>query len=701
MSKALKYLLITLGALTGLLVLVAAFIAATFDPNDYKPAIIKLVQDKTQRTLAIPGEIRLTLFPRVGADLGQVSLSERQGTQVFASAERAQLSVALLPMLSRQFVVDRVLVDGLTVKLHKYRDQRSNYDDLLPDRKGDTAPASSPGRAPETSQAVQLDVGGIAITNAHLELLDDTRASRLALSKFNLSTGPLAPGRKSTLELSTELQGDKPRLALTLRVKSDFMPDLATQRYAFSNLSATLQGAAADLSALELKLGIPSLDASPAALTAAALSLDGSVTQGSRALSAKLASALHADLVTQRVELRQLTTTLTLPNPAGGTIALNAKGNASIDLALETAQATLAGQFDSTRFDARLGLTKFAQPAYTFDLALGELDVDRYLAPSPPAAHAAPASTTGTAATQPVDLSALQSLHARGALKIAALKVAKVRATDVRLDLLARGGRLDVSPMSALLYGGNLSGSVSAMASSPPRLATRQTLRNINLGALLQDATGKNPIDGKGDVALDVSASGATVPQLKKGLNGTTSLQLKDGAINGINVAATLRHAKAKIGLGQPSAEQGTTAAQEKTDFTELSGSFKIANGVAHNDDLSAKTPLLRLGGSGDIDLGAERLDYTVKATVVPTLQGQGGPELQELKGLTVPVQLSGPFSAISWRIDFAGMAGELAKSRIEQTRSQVKAETEKRVQEQKDKLQEQLQDQFKGLFGR
>ncbi|MEQ1658026.1 MAG: AsmA family protein, partial [Hylemonella sp.] len=76
MNKPLKVILIALAALVVLLVAAVAFIVATFNPNDHKPELIKLVKEQTGRTLSIPGEIRLTLFPRIGADLGQISLSE-------------------------------------------------------------------------------------------------------------------------------------------------------------------------------------------------------------------------------------------------------------------------------------------------------------------------------------------------------------------------------------------------------------------------------------------------------------------------------------------------------------------------------------------------------------------------------------------------------------------------------------------------
>ncbi|MBI3533171.1 MAG: AsmA family protein [Burkholderiales bacterium] len=704
MPKVLKYLLLALAGLVALLVLAAIIVAATFNPNDYKPTLIQLVQDKTQRTLSIPGDIKLTFFPRIGADLGKVAISERQNARVFASAEHAQVTVALLPAFSKQFIIDQILVDGLVVNLHRYKDHTTNYDDLLPKGDGNAQPSTATS-TPEETHAVQFDVGGISLTDASLGLTDEAKNSTLAVSKLNLRTGPIAQGKKSNFELSAEVKGDKPSLALTINAKSNFTLDLAQQRHVFDGFSASLKGAAADIPQLQMTLSAPSFELSPQALKAPALALEATITQGARSTTAKLGGALTGDLTAQRFELSNLSLEAALPNPAGGTLALSAKGKASVNLPREAVQASLSGKLDGMRVEAQVGLTRFSPPAYSFDIALDDLDADRYLVKSTPAAKTGPPPTkaSGSSAApespapeSPFDLSALQSLDARGTLKVASLKFANIRTSNVRLELHAANGKVNINPMTASLYGGSLAGSLSASASKTPHFTAQQTLRNINIGPLLKDALDKNPVDGKGDVTIDISATGATVSQLKRALYGTARLALQDGAINGINLAATIRNAKAKIGMlqGQPAPQQGAASTQEKTDFTELSGSFKIANGVAHNDDLSAKTPLLRIGGNGDINLGEDRLDYTVKATVVSTLQGQGGPELQQLKGLTVPVKLSGPFNAVRWEIDFASLAGDLVKGKVE-------AEVQKQVDTQKGQMEQQLKDQLKGLFGK
>lgn len=700
MKKTLKYLLIAVGALLVLVLAVIAFVAATFNPNDYKPELVKLVKEQTGRTLAIPGNIRLTFFPRIGADLGQLSLSEPRSEQVFAAARQMQVSVALMPLFSRQVVVDRVRVDGLTLKLARDRQGHYNFDDLLPKEHAEAGAAAPKTEAPAAMPA--LDIGGIALTQARIDYRDEAARRHVAVSNLSFSTGPIANGKKSEFDFQAEVTGENPQLALKLAAASGFTPELQQHKLRLDGLTASINGRAASLQDLKLKLAAPALEASPQTLQTLGLTLDAAVTLDGRTLGAKLSTAVRGDLAAQRYEFKGLRLEASTPNPAGGTLAFKAGGQATADLAQETARVALDGQLDSTTLALKAGVKNFAHPAIDFDLAVGELDADRYLPRSEKTA--APAATkAGPSAPEPViDLSPLQGIHASGALKVASLKIMNIKARDLRLQLKAAGGQAEVNPLTAVLYGGGVNGALSASAGAPQRLAAKLDLRGIQIGPLMKDALDQQPVDGRGNVLLNVSTSGNTVSQFKRGLNGAIGLQLQDGAVNGINIASALRNAKARLTGG---AQEGTTGAQEKTDFTELSASFKISNGVAHNDDLSAKTPLLRLGGNGDIFIAEDRLDYTVKATVVPTLQGQGGPELEQLKGLTLPVRLKGPYTAIGWKIDFGSLATGRAQQLLQERQTQIREETQKRLDEEKAKAQQRLKEQaeerLKGLLGR
>jgi len=180
----------------------------------------------------------------------------------------------------------------------------------------------------------------------------------------------------------------------------------------------------------------------------------------------------------------------------------------------------------------------------------------------------------------------------------------------------------------------------------------------------LRDALNNNLLEGRGNFALDVQTGGTTVSAMKKALSGNANLALRDSSLKGVNLDELLRKARSLRGSNPP-AEQGATPA-DRTDFTELAATFAIKNGVAHNDDLSAKSPLLRLAGSGDIDIGANSIDYLIKASVVASSGGQGGKDLAELRGVTVPVKITGPLDAPRFRADLGAAVGDAVKQRAE-----------------------------------
>jgi AsmA protein len=205
-----------------------------------------------------------------------------------------------------------------------------------------------------------------------------------------------------------------------------------------------------------------------------------------------------------------------------------------------------------------------------------------------------------------------------------------------------------------------MSGTVTATADG--RVAVKETLTGVSIGPLLRDVAQKDILEGHGTVALDVNAAGKTVNTMKKALAGTARVQLKDGAIKGINLAEVFRKAKTALSSQEARAEARQT---QQTDFSEMTASFVIKNGVAHNEDLDMKSPLFRVSGKGDVDIGSSSIDYVTNATVVATTKGQGGADLEQLSGLTVPVHLVGPFDAMKYKVDYAAAATNLAKSRV------------------------------------
>ena len=188
------------------------------------------------------------------------------------------------------------------------------------------------------------------------------------------------------------------------------------------------------------------------------------------------------------------------------------------------------------------------------------------------------------------------------------LQASNVKASNVRVNVRSRDGRLTVDPLAANLYGGSAKGTLGVDANAN-RFSVKQTLNGIAIGPLLRDAADKDVLEGKGSVVLDVTSQGNLVSALKKTLNGTARVELRDGAVKGVDLAGAVRRVKSALGAGDV---EGTGGVKEKTDFSELTASFDIKNGVAHNEDLNLKSPFIRVTGSGDVNIPQSSIDYVV-----------------------------------------------------------------------------------------
>ena len=76
------------------------------------------------------------LFPKLGVHLGKTRFSESGATRISRDSDDMRVSLALIPLLSRQVVVDQIQLDGLRAGLVKHKDGKTNFDDLLGGEKG-------------------------------------------------------------------------------------------------------------------------------------------------------------------------------------------------------------------------------------------------------------------------------------------------------------------------------------------------------------------------------------------------------------------------------------------------------------------------------------------------------------------------------------------------------------------------------------
>ncbi len=701
MKKTLKIVLIGVLSLIVLVALLLTGVVLFVDPNDFRGQISSQVEKHTGRELAI-GNIDLSVFPWLGLELSQVSLSNAPGfgEAPFARVEETEVRVKLLPLLGRELEVKTIRIQDLALNLARNAQGVTNWDDLTA---GDQAPAPQPAKDQPSSQTgsplAVLAVGGLEIRNAAVSWDDRQQERSFVLENLNLSVGAVQPDDPFDVDMSCTIRSREPALEADITMKTRARAATSLDRFTCNDLvlGVTASGGAVpgnrvdlDLSAdVDLDMAGESLSVQELQLALYELTLTGNVS-GSKILSQP---TFQGELDLREFSPKALLQELGQPPLETTDPEALTRLSARAEFAATATSVTLdplAATLDDTAMQGQAAASQFNKPAISFDISLDAIDVDRYLPPpadTPPSeeASAEPSSSAGI----PLPVDALRTLVLDGSLSLGRVTVKNLTATDIAVKATARDGVLTVDPARASLYQGGFKGFARLdVRQDIPRIAIRKSLDSIQAGPLLTDLADKQVLSGTGTVTADLTTAGLTPEEMQKNLDGTLSLKFLDGAVYGINIPKMLRDTVKRVKGQQPDPTE-----VQRTDFAELSGTATIAKGLVRNNDLLLKSPLLRVTGQGEVDLPPETIDYLITTRVVGTLEGQQGKELSELKGLNVPIRITGTFDQPSFKPDVEAIASQLGLQKGKEI-------IEERIGEQLEQSPVQPDKLLEGLFG-
>jgi AsmA protein len=713
-SHAKEYWRHALAGIVIALALVAGIISLAiymFDANYFKSQMVDYVKSHNQRDLTLDGDIKVTFFPKLGLNAGKMSLSQRNSSKNFASIDNARFYVAWWPLFLKQLQVEHVDLDGVHANIVRHKDGSTNLDDLFT-RDG-------------SLNDVKFDIDSIRLKNSSVNFSDEPTATLLSLHDMEIQTGRLTDSTPGNVTANFRLESAKPRIDTKVKLNSHILFELKTRHYEFANFEIEMEGESAGLTNLALnlqgtinsypaierltvdkfvanlkgrldkrkldaKLDLPKLQLDKGKLSGTTLTFNANLLQedenisstlevpafeinekklqsenvianfdifkGGRTLQGKLNSPLSFDLASQEMQLPAIVSSFSASHPLlSSKVSTSLTGNLLANFSDQKLKFDFKAKIDDSTFVGSAGLQDFLHPAYTFDLAVNKLDLDRYLA------------TDWAKRFQddalPFDFSGLTDLNVRGKLRSGELKFAKLKTSNLLAEIKTEQSTLNIEPLSARLYGGAALGSFSIAAGEIPKITFRQKLAGVQFNALLADLfAGEAKLAGKGTLAMDLHATGINMGNLRKSLEGNVSLAVGRGSLAGINLAETLLAGKSQ--LEKKDGEQNNLAKfTETTAFSELKSSFDISEGKAGNSDFLMKSALFSSKGEGDITLESGQLNFHLNTTVAPNLKRGSNGELAELKGISIPMRITGPYATPSIILDFANASGgKLAK---------------------------------------
>jgi AsmA protein len=305
----------------------------------------------------------------------------------------------------------------------------------------------------------------------------------------------------------------------------------------------------------------------------------------------------------------------------------------------------ISGAIGDGAFDGWASVDFASKPLVKLDLDFRRLDV------ATPTAQPTPQGAFAAWSNDPIELAGLNYVDAQVRLSAADLNIGSAHFAPVAIEASLASGILKGTIANLGTYGGLANGTIELDVSpDTPLYGLRCDLTGVRALPLLSSAAGFDKLDGRLNAKIDVRSSGQSQQAIMSNLAGSVAANFQDGAISGLNVAQIIRSlASSTLSGWQESQEQST-------DLTQLSASFRIDKGQATTADLNLVGPLVKMTGSGTIDLGAQTMALRVEPKLVMTTEGQG--RSSDPVGFGIPVAINGPWASPRIYPDVAGLSG-------------------------------------------
>ena len=323
-----------------------------------------------------------------------------------------------------------------------------------------------------------------------------------------------------------------------------------------------------------------------------------------------------------------LSTNVHVQGPAGNSSKLSFTGNGTISgfslrtpaLAKPLTVKSASMRFDqdsasisslnagigSTTVHGDLSAKNFSAPQLQFALTADNIDVAELEAPASNTAQAKSPSPNNEKQPSLVD-----ELTGSGTLAAARIKSENIVLTNVHTTCKLNHGVIQLSPLTADLFGGKQEGALTLdVRPAKPLCSVHSKLSGVDSNALLSAVSSlRDTLYGTLNATTALAFTLGPSADLAKSLNGNLEFQIANGQLKNINILNEI----AKVGkfLNSAPAQSGSGTALRK-----LSGTLLIKNGIASTNNLAAVLDAGSLAANGQLSLVDQSLNMHVNAVL-------------------------------------------------------------------------------------
>jgi hypothetical protein len=581
------------------------------DFDDLRERIQAEAKAATGRDLVIGGEIDLAVSLTPAIAIEQVSFANADwGSRAeMVTLDRFEVEVALLPLLSGDIEIRRLVVVRPNILLETDAEGRANWSlEGIAETAEETVEEAGP--AEETTVGGMPILHEIIIEDGLLTYRDGQTGEVMEVVLSRLTSSARGPNQPISLNLEGSYNGAPIKLSGSLGA-----PAALNEGPFPVDLTAEAGGAT---------VAVAGVIAEP--LAGKGIDLKISAKGKSLADLGGLAGAELPPLGPYDVSARLKTD--------GDPVSLT-------ELAVKIGGSDLAGQ-------ATLALSG-ARPAISGALSSQLLDLADFAPPGDaagePAAEAGPESPY-VFAEDPLPLDGLKAVDADLKLNVATLRLQeKLALEDLDLTLRLAGGRLQVAPLTTRFAGGSLEANVDLDgAKEVPSLVATLKGAGIDYGQLLKDMEIEDGVQGTLDLDIDLRGAGGSPRAIAAGLNGKTEIVSNEGVISNQLLKV--------VGVGLSDVLGPLMGGEEDAKLNCIVSRFNIERGLATSVAMIFDSEAFTVTGGGIVDLKTERLD----------LQMDTATREVSIASLAVPFNIGGTLKSPSFTPDPVGTALGAAK---------------------------------------
>ncbi|OGT43798.1 MAG: hypothetical protein A3F42_01195 [Gammaproteobacteria bacterium RIFCSPHIGHO2_12_FULL_37_34] len=250
----------------------------------------------------------------------------------------------------------------------------------------------------------------------------------------------------------------------------------------------------------------------------------------------------------------------------------------------------------------------------------------------------------------------------RGSIYVAHVRLATLHLQQAKMKIEWKNNTLTLSPITATLYQGSVSGIVrGSQLSTFPRWDGDMQWNNIQLQPLFQDVNSKIKLSGIGKMALQINTVGKNKDQLIRNLNGMATFNVDQGILYGIDLNYLVQTADALLNKQSPH----VPPKDNETPFNQMMGSAIIKNGVATSENLLVTSSAFTTKGLGAINFIDQTLTYQLQVAPLQTAKIKWA----------IPMIITGSLQNPSVRLDMLKLNTLIAQEQFEKIKTKIQKE--------------------------